>query len=78
MDGVTAEIFVPRWLLFTWLSPLVGCLRCLRWVRMASCTSVVATLANGRALHARFVLIQFTPWTVSVFTPSFELAPYAS
>ncbi len=45
---------------------------------MVSCTSVDAALASGRALRARFVLIQFTPGTVSVFTPSCELAPFAS
>lgn len=45
---------------------------------MASCKSVDAALASGRALRARFVLIQFKPGTVSVFTPSCELVPFAS
>jgi hypothetical protein len=78
VGGETAGIVAPRLWWFTRLSLLVGCLRCLRWVRMASCTSVDAAVASGRALRARFVSIQFTPGTVSVFTPSCELVPFAS
>jgi hypothetical protein len=45
---------------------------------MASCTSFDTALASRLALRAQSELIQSAPKTMSVFTPSCELAPFAS